>query len=108
MTMELLVVAVPPLLIAFALAMEAVEDRLLHRERQARRTGDRADPPRGPHCAERAPPSGAASGPAPRLGEVRLRGTCTGRSGPRSYDDMAPLRTLRGRETAHNDQERAG
>jgi len=48
MIMELLALAVPPLIILFALAMEAVEDRLLRRKQPARRAGAGADQPGDP------------------------------------------------------------
>lgn len=48
MIMEFLALAVPPLIILFALAMEAVEDRLLRREQPARRTGAGPDQPDDP------------------------------------------------------------
>jgi hypothetical protein len=63
MIVELLVVLVPPLLIAFALAMEAVEARLLRREQQPRRAGPRSDQPDDRRRPEKAPPARGTSGP---------------------------------------------
>lgn len=56
MIMEFLALAVPPLIILFALAMEAVEDRLLRRKQPARRAGARAD--------QRGDPAPRREGPA--------------------------------------------
>jgi hypothetical protein len=67
---ELLALLVPPLLIAFALVMEAVENRLLRHEQshgqKGRQAGAAGDRPADPPGARTAPPT---PGPAPRPDE---------------------------------------